>query len=115
MKVEEKQSGLEDRIDRAIYQHNLLEQRLQCLRKLPCAHKKPLSKAEREFKSELGNQFHSKSNYFDEIMQISKICLVCFSVVESFPITFGTYQNISFSFLNLLQHDVIVNLFCKVF
>lgn len=54
--VEVKQPSLEERIDRAIEMHNSLEQRLQCLRNLPGAHKKPLSRAEREFKSELGNQ-----------------------------------------------------------
>ncbi|WCJ19851.1 nuclear pore complex protein-related [Euphorbia peplus] len=53
LKVEEKQPGLEDRIDHAIHSHNRLEQRLQRLRNLPGVHKKPLSKAEREFKSEL--------------------------------------------------------------
>ncbi|KAF2319079.1 hypothetical protein GH714_013137 [Hevea brasiliensis] len=53
LKVEEKQSGLGERIDRAIQVHNLLEQRLERLRNLPGAHKKPLSRAEREFKSEL--------------------------------------------------------------
>ncbi|XP_024462224.1 nuclear pore complex protein NUP88 isoform X3 [Populus trichocarpa] len=52
-KVRRKQSGLEDRINNAMHQHNLLEQRLHCLKNLPGAHKKPLSKAEREFKSEL--------------------------------------------------------------
>ncbi|XP_022745991.1 nuclear pore complex protein NUP88 [Durio zibethinus] len=53
LKVEAKQSKLEERIDRAVQQHNSLEQRLQHLRSLPGAHKKPLSRAEREFKSEL--------------------------------------------------------------
>lgn len=53
LKVEERQSRLEERIDRAVQQHNSLEQRLQHLRNLPGAHKKPLSRAEREFKSEL--------------------------------------------------------------
>ncbi|PON37550.1 Nucleoporin [Parasponia andersonii] len=52
-KVEEKQPNLEDRIVRAIQQHSFLEERLKCLRNLPGAHKKPLSRAEREFKSEL--------------------------------------------------------------
>ncbi|KAH8501416.1 hypothetical protein H0E87_016282 [Populus deltoides] len=52
-KVRKKQSGLEDRMNNAMHQHNLLEQRLHCLKNLPGAHKKPLSKAEREFKSEL--------------------------------------------------------------
>ncbi|KAJ7963993.1 nuclear pore complex protein NUP88 [Quillaja saponaria] len=53
LKVEEKQSGLEERMDRAILLHNSLEERLQCLRNLPGALKIPLSRAEREFKSEL--------------------------------------------------------------
>ncbi|KAK7860605.1 nuclear pore complex protein nup88 [Quercus suber] len=52
-KVEDKQSNLEERIDRATRLHNFLEQRLQRLRSLPGVHKKPLSRAEREFKSEL--------------------------------------------------------------
>ncbi|CAK9135784.1 unnamed protein product [Ilex paraguariensis] len=51
--AEEKQEKLEDRISRAIQLHSLLEERLQRLRTLPGAHKKPLSKAERGFKSEL--------------------------------------------------------------
>lgn len=55
LKVEEKQSGLEDRIDRAIHQNDLQEKRLQRLRNLPGDHKKPLSRAERQFKAELGN------------------------------------------------------------
>ncbi|OIW14223.1 hypothetical protein TanjilG_21363 [Lupinus angustifolius] len=53
LKVEEKESILQKRIDRAIQMHNSLEERLQKLRNLPCAHKKPLSKAERQYKSEL--------------------------------------------------------------
>ncbi|KAK9061047.1 hypothetical protein SSX86_018227 [Deinandra increscens subsp. villosa] len=52
-KVEEKQEKLENRIDHAIQTHGLLEERLINLRKLPGIHKKPLSKAEREFKMEL--------------------------------------------------------------
>ncbi|OMO76032.1 hypothetical protein COLO4_25704 [Corchorus olitorius] len=52
-KVEAKQSMLDERIDRAVDLHNSLEQRLQCLRSLPGAHKKPLSRAEQQFKSEL--------------------------------------------------------------
>lgn len=52
-KVEERHSRLEERIDQAVQQHNSLEQRLQRLRNLPGAHKKPLSRAERAFKSEL--------------------------------------------------------------
>lgn len=56
-KVEDNQSSLEERIDRATQLHNFLEQRLQRLRSLPGAHRKPLSRAEREFQSELGNDF----------------------------------------------------------
>ncbi|XP_057429072.1 nuclear pore complex protein NUP88 [Lotus japonicus] len=55
LKVEEKQSALQKRIDRAIQMHNSLEERLQQLRNLPCALKKPLSRSERQFKSELDN------------------------------------------------------------
>lgn len=53
-KVEEEQGKLDERTGRVVQRHNLLEERLQNLRKLPGVHKKPLSKAEREFKSELG-------------------------------------------------------------
>lgn len=53
-RVEEKQPKLEDRIDHTIQQHGILKERLQRLRNLIGAHKKPLSRAEREFKSELG-------------------------------------------------------------
>ncbi|KAK8334487.1 hypothetical protein V6Z12_A10G274500 [Gossypium hirsutum] len=53
LRVEAKQPMLDERIDRAVQRHNSLEQRLQRLRRLPGAHKKPLSRAEREFKSEL--------------------------------------------------------------
>ncbi|TYG51960.1 hypothetical protein ES288_D10G303100v1 [Gossypium darwinii] len=52
-RVEAKQPMLDERIDRAVQRHNSLEQRLQRLRRLPGAHKKPFSRAEREFKSEL--------------------------------------------------------------
>ncbi|KAF6153604.1 hypothetical protein GIB67_027471 [Kingdonia uniflora] len=51
--VEEKQPSLEERITRAVQVHTHLEERLQKLRNLPNAHKKPLSRAEREFKSEI--------------------------------------------------------------
>ena len=54
LKVEEKQPTLEERIHHANQMHSFLEERLQSLRNLPGAHKKPLSRAEREFKSELG-------------------------------------------------------------
>lgn len=53
-KVEKNQSLLEKRIEKAIQRHDSLEQRLQRLRSLPGTHKKPLTKAEREFKLELG-------------------------------------------------------------
>ncbi|KAL1336849.1 hypothetical protein HN51_031268 [Arachis hypogaea] len=53
IKVEEKESMLQKRIERVTQMHNSLEERLQRLRNLPCAHKKPLSRAERQFKSEL--------------------------------------------------------------
>lgn len=52
-RVEEKQEKLEKRIERVIQTHDLLEERLLNLRNLPGIHKKPLSKAEREFKMEL--------------------------------------------------------------
>lgn len=53
LKVEEKQEKIENRIDRAIQIHSHLEERLLTLRNLIGIHKKPLSKAEREFKMEL--------------------------------------------------------------
>lgn len=55
LKVEEKESILQKTVDRVTQMHNSLEERLQRLRNLPGAHKKPLSRAERQFKSELGN------------------------------------------------------------
>ncbi|XP_042490538.1 nuclear pore complex protein NUP88 [Macadamia integrifolia] len=53
LKVEEKQPSLEDRLNHAIQVHEHLEERLQGLRDLPGVRKKPLSRAERQFKSEL--------------------------------------------------------------
>ncbi|KAK4760004.1 hypothetical protein SAY87_023135 [Trapa incisa] len=53
LKVEEKQKGLHRRIDHITMQHENLEQLLQCLRNLQCAHKGPLSRAERELKAEI--------------------------------------------------------------
>ncbi|KAG6600932.1 Nuclear pore complex protein NUP88, partial [Cucurbita argyrosperma subsp. sororia] len=53
LKVEGKQQVLDDRIESAIKLHNVLEERIHRLKNLPGAHKKPLSKAEREFKSTL--------------------------------------------------------------
>lgn len=52
--VEKKQETIEDRIDSAVKLHSSLEMRLQNLRSLPGLQKKPLSKAERDFKLELG-------------------------------------------------------------
>lgn len=53
--VEKKQEKLEDRFQCAVQRHSAIEERLQKLRSLPTAHKRSLSKAEQEFKSELGN------------------------------------------------------------
>ncbi|MCL7026470.1 hypothetical protein MKW94_006644 [Papaver nudicaule] len=53
LKVEERQPSLDDRINRALEVHESLEGRLQALRNLPRAHKKPLSRAELDFKTEL--------------------------------------------------------------
>ncbi|KAL0359184.1 UNVERIFIED_CONTAM: Nuclear pore complex protein [Sesamum angustifolium] len=55
LEVERKQEKIEDRIDRSVKVHSSLEERLQNLRSLPGSHKKPLSKAERDFKLELDN------------------------------------------------------------
>lgn len=69
LQVEEKQPKLENRIDSAIQLHNVLEERLKRLRKLPGPHKKPLSRAEQEFKSELGNDFFSTISALIELFQ----------------------------------------------
>ncbi|KAK4480707.1 hypothetical protein RD792_013789 [Penstemon davidsonii] len=53
LEVDKKQEKIEDRINHAVQLHNSLEERLQNLRSLPGMHKKPLSKAERDFKFEL--------------------------------------------------------------
>ncbi|XP_069147778.1 nuclear pore complex protein NUP88 isoform X2 [Solanum lycopersicum] len=53
LEVERKQEKIEDRVEHAVRFHGELEERLQSLRHLPAAHKTSLSKAEREFKSEL--------------------------------------------------------------
>ncbi|KAJ4839762.1 Nuclear pore complex protein nup88 [Turnera subulata] len=53
VRVEEKQPTLDNRINSAMHKQSLLEQRLERLRNLPTSHKKPLSKAEHRFKSEL--------------------------------------------------------------
>ena len=54
VKIEEEQEKLEELISRTTALNSLLEERLKRLRKLPGMHKRPLSKAEREFKSDLG-------------------------------------------------------------
>lgn len=81
LKVEEKQPNLEDRILRAIQQHSFLEERLKRLRDLPGAHKKPLSRAEREFKSELGKACyilnkHAKEDFFPTLILSIDLVLV---------------------------------------
>ncbi|KAJ8551000.1 hypothetical protein K7X08_000370 [Anisodus acutangulus] len=53
LEVERKQEKIEDRVEHAVRFHSELEERLQTLGHLPAAHKRALSKAEREFKSEL--------------------------------------------------------------
>ncbi|XP_008787622.1 nuclear pore complex protein NUP88 [Phoenix dactylifera] len=53
LNVEAKEQGIKNRTDRAFKVYELLEQRLQNFKKLPGASKKPLSRAEREFKAEL--------------------------------------------------------------
>lgn len=53
--VERKQEKIADRVEHAVQFHSELKERLQSLGHLPAAHKRSLSKAEREFKSELGN------------------------------------------------------------
>ncbi|KAK6929469.1 hypothetical protein RJ641_005674 [Dillenia turbinata] len=57
LKVVEKQPNLEESIDSAIEQHNLLEELVKRLKNLPGAQNMPLSKVEREFKQKLGNGF----------------------------------------------------------
>ncbi|KAH6769106.1 nuclear pore complex protein-like protein, partial [Perilla frutescens var. frutescens] len=53
LEVEKEKEKIEDRVDQAVERHSSLEERLRNLRSLPGAQKKPLSKAEREFKIEL--------------------------------------------------------------
>ncbi|KAG9459171.1 hypothetical protein H6P81_003679 [Aristolochia fimbriata] len=52
-KVEEKQPILEDRLKCALQAYAVLVERLQNFKSLPGANKRPLSRAEREFKSQL--------------------------------------------------------------
>ncbi|KAL2541732.1 Nuclear pore complex protein [Abeliophyllum distichum] len=53
LEVEKKQEKVESRIERAVQLHNSIEERLHNLKSLSVLHKKPLSKAEQDFKSEL--------------------------------------------------------------
>lgn len=53
-KLEKNGKGVEDRINRAFKVYELLEQRAKNFEALPAANRKPLSKAEREFNSDLG-------------------------------------------------------------
>ncbi|KAL3652217.1 hypothetical protein CASFOL_001898 [Castilleja foliolosa] len=53
LEVETKQEKIDDHMNRAVRFHSSIEERLLKLRRLPGAHKRPLSKAERDFKLEL--------------------------------------------------------------
>lgn len=99
-KVEEKQSNLEDRIAQAIQQHSFLEERLKRLRNLPGAHKKPLSKAERDFKSELGS-----------VPVFSLQNLVWLILLD---LIFNCWDLIPFSFKILTVRELVVNLCLKI-
>lgn len=72
LEVEKKQEKIEDRVDRAAEIHSSLEERLRNLRSLPGSQKKPLSKAEREFKIELGNS--STPSCILTLKQRSSLC-----------------------------------------
>lgn len=52
--VETKEESIHKRIDRACGSHTELEGRLNKLKSLPLANKKPLSKAEKDFRTQLG-------------------------------------------------------------
>lgn len=70
--VEEKQEKIEGQIANAVQFHNVLEERLVKLRNLPGTHKKPLSKAEREFKSEIGIFFiHPYTDILDSFLGLN--------------------------------------------
>lgn len=57
LEVETKQEKVESRIERAVQLHNSLEERLHKLTSLSGLQKKRLSKAEQDFKLELGILF----------------------------------------------------------
>ncbi|KAJ8439416.1 hypothetical protein Cgig2_001756 [Carnegiea gigantea] len=69
--VVERQPKLDDRIRRAIEHHESLEDRLHKLRRLPGIHKKPLTRAEREFKAELGTFLVHSFGYIASLEQLS--------------------------------------------
>lgn len=52
--AEAKEADIKNKIIRAFKVYELLDQRLQNFRSLPGANKKPLTRAESEFKAELG-------------------------------------------------------------
>lgn len=52
--LESKETSINDRISRASHMYEFIEQRLQSFKKLPGSNKKPLSKAELDFQSQLG-------------------------------------------------------------
>ena len=52
--IESKDQELNKRIDRASKVYDLLAKRIESFKMLPAANKKPLSQAELEFKSQLG-------------------------------------------------------------
>lgn len=52
--VETKEEKIHERIDRACGSHAELDRRLNKLKSLPLANKKPLSKAEKDFRAQLG-------------------------------------------------------------
>ncbi|RZR88131.1 hypothetical protein BHM03_00015651 [Ensete ventricosum] len=54
LNIEAKEADIRNRIDRSFKVYELLDQRLQNFRNLPATNKKPLSRAEHEFKAELG-------------------------------------------------------------
>lgn len=54
LRVEKKQSGLDERMDDIIHKQKLVDQRMRRLCNLPAAHNKPLSRAERDLKAQLG-------------------------------------------------------------
>ncbi|KAH7675169.1 nuclear pore complex protein Nup88 protein [Dioscorea alata] len=51
--LERKEASINDRISRASHMYEFIEQRLQSFKKLPGSNKKPLSKAELDFQSQL--------------------------------------------------------------